>query len=89
MCMYLLEAFDEVHQFPVTAGCSRGETLGVSRKLCQYTEPIEAVHSNLRPTLTYLGFTVKVRPREDVSSLLEPRDSTRGLYSISSPTNWK
>ena len=71
------------------AGCSLGDTLGVSWKLCQYTDPIEAVHSNLRPTMTYLGFTLNVSPKAEVSSLWAPTDSTLGLYSINSPTNYK
>ena len=83
----LLDACDDVHQFPEIAGCSLGETFGESWKLCQYTEPIEAVHSNLRPCLTYFGLTWNVSPKAEVSSLSEPTVSTFGLNSISSPTN--
>ena len=50
---------------------------------------MEAVHSNLRPWLTYFGLTVNVSPKAEVSSLWEPTVSTLGLYSINSPTNWK
>ena len=67
--------------------CSLGETFGVSRKLCQYTDPIEAVHSNLSPCLTYFGLMRNVRPKADVSSFSPRTLSTMGLCSINWPIN--
>ena len=82
-------ALEPFHQLSEMAGCSLGDTLGVSWKLCQYTDPIEAVHSNLRPTMTYLGLTLNVSPKAEVSNRWAPTDSTFGLYSINSPTNYE
>ena len=80
-------ASDEPHKFPYMDICSLGETFGVSRKLCQYTDPIEAVHSNLSPCLTYFGLMRNVRPKADVSSFSPRTLSTMGLCSINWPMN--
>ena len=80
-------ASDEPHKFPYMDICSLGETFGVSRKLCQYTDPIEAVHSNLSPCLTYFGLMRNVRPKADVSSFSPRTLSTMGLCSINWPIN--